>query len=78
MFDGMSMNDSLEWDAGSKVMTGFVDMGNGPDESAGRLREAIVFMASSLLGNWKIPVGYLLVNSKFIKSALYIYQASYQ
>lgn len=62
--DGMSMNDNLEWDPSAKVMTGYVDLGNGPDESAGRLREAVVFMATSLLGNWKIPVGYLLVNSK--------------
>lgn len=64
MYDGMAMNNDLEWDAKEKVMTGFVDVGNGPDESAGRLKEAMVFMAGSLLGNWKIPIGYLLVKGE--------------
>lgn len=62
MFDGMSMNDDLEWDATAKRQTGFVDIGNGPNEEAGRLKEALVFMAAVLLGNWKIPIGYLLIN----------------
>jgi hypothetical protein len=64
MFDGMSMNDDLEWDAVAKKTTGYVDVGNGPDEDAGRLKEAIVFMAAGLFANWKLPIGYLLIKGK--------------
>ena len=64
MIDGIAIKKHLEWDSNKKCNYGFVDMGNGPDESAGIAGEALVFLVGSLLGNWKLPVGYVLVNGE--------------
>jgi hypothetical protein len=63
-WDGMSIMKHTEWSPSQKQEVGFVDLGYGPIREKGEAGEALVFMAGSLLGNWKIPLGYILVNGK--------------
>lgn len=62
MLDGMSIKKNLEWDCVNNCYFGLVDVGNGGEQALGEASEAIVFLAGSLLGNWKIPLGYILTN----------------
>ncbi len=61
MFDEMSIMKHVEWN-GSKFV-GYVDVGNGvEDDSVPVASEALVFMVVALNSNWKVPVGYFLIN----------------
>lgn len=63
MFDERAIKKDFVWD-GERV-TGYVDFGErgvGNDDSE-VAKEALLFMVTALNRNWKIPVGYCLVNS---------------
>jgi hypothetical protein len=60
MFDEMAIRKHVEWDG--KKFVGYVDMGTGiDDDSAPVATEALVIMAVALNCNWKIPIGYFLI-----------------
>lgn len=63
IFDEMAIKKEIAWDG--KKVTGYVDFGEdamGNDDSM-VAKEVLVFMVTALNRNWKIPVGYCLVNS---------------
>ena len=63
MIDEMAIRKHLEWDGHKYV--GFTDIGNGiddGDDSSPLASEAFVFMAVSLNSNWKVPLGYFLID----------------
>ena len=63
MLDGMSLRKHLDWDPKRQEMVGFVDLGSGSlDCDAGEATEALVVMAVGLQGQWKVPIGYFLIN----------------
>lgn len=62
MLDGMSIKKHLDWNSSKQQFDGYVDIGIGPDENSDLASEAIVFLASSVVGKWKIPIGYVLIN----------------
>lgn len=62
--DGMSLRKKIEWQPGQQRHVGYVDYGHGPQVHLGAATEAITFMCIGLQGQWKIPVGYLLINRK--------------
>lgn len=64
MIDGMSIMKHMEFDPVRNSFYGYVDYGFGAEESLGEASEALVFLASSVVGRWKIPIGYLLINGK--------------
>lgn len=63
MFDEIAIKKDLVWD-GQKV-TGYVDFGEGGigSDDSEVAKEALVFMITALNRNWKIPVGYCLINA---------------
>ena len=64
MLDGMAIRKRLDWDPKRQEMVGFVDLGAGSlDGDPGEATEALVVMAVGLQGQWKVPVGYFLINS---------------
>ena len=63
MIDEMAIRKHLEWDGHKYV--GYTDIGNGiddGDDSSPLASEAFVFMAVSLNINWKVPLGYFLID----------------
>ena len=63
MIDEMAIRKYLEWDGHKYV--GFTDIGNGiddGDDSSPLASEAFVFMAVSINSNWKVPLGYFLID----------------
>ena len=63
MIDEMAIRKHLECDGHKYV--GFTDIGNGIDDgdySSPLASEAFVFMAVSLNSNWKVPLGYFLID----------------
>ena len=61
MFDEMAIRKHVEWDG--KTFVGYVDVGSGiDDDSAPIASEALVIMAVGLNGQWKIPIGYFLID----------------
>ena len=63
MLDGMAIRKHLDWDTKRQEMVGFVDLGAGSlDEDSGEATEVLVVMAIGLQGQWKVPVGYFLIN----------------
>lgn len=62
VMDEISIRKQIEW-TGTKF-TGFVNVGHDLDsEELPEAKEAIVFMVVAVNGNWKLPVGYFLINS---------------
>ena len=62
MVDELPIRKHLEWD-GHKLL-GFTDIGNGiEDDSSAFACEALTFMAVSINSNWKVPLGYFLIDS---------------
>ncbi len=63
MIGEMAITKHLEWDGNKYV--GFTDIWNGTDDgddSSPLASEAFVFMAVSLNSNWKVPLGYFLID----------------
>lgn len=61
IIDSMAIRKIIEWD-GTRYF-GYVDIGNGlTGDDIPVAKEAIVFMLTSLNDNWKIPVGFFLVD----------------
>ena len=61
MIDEMSIRKHLEWNG--KECRGYVDLGTGShDDSLPVATNALVFMLVSMNSNWKIPVGYFLID----------------
>lgn len=59
--DEMSIRKNVEWDG--KKFHGYVDYGpNSTNDSNDVAKEALVFMANCVNGNWKIPIGYFFAN----------------
>lgn len=46
MLDGMSIRTQLVYDQRKQKMTGYVDLGYGPQEEDGEASEALVFMVT--------------------------------
>lgn len=63
MLDGMAIRKKIEWDSSTKRNVGYVDYGAGPEGDI-EATEALVFMAVGLVGSWKLPIGYALINCK--------------
>lgn len=60
IIDEMAIRQQVEWD-GEKYH-GYVDFGAPENEDSSTIaKEALVFLLTSLTENWKIPVGYFLV-----------------
>lgn len=63
--DEMSIRENIHWD-GCKFY-GYTDLGiDGNDnqsEQVPKAKNALVFMAVALNSNWKVPIGYFLINS---------------
>lgn len=57
--DEMAIRKKVEWD-GNKVM-GYVDFGQGVDNQR-VAKDAFVFMLVSINMNWRLPLGYFLVD----------------
>ncbi|GBP94902.1 hypothetical protein EVAR_69543_1 [Eumeta japonica] len=56
----MAIRRRIEWDG--QRLHGHVDIGNGLNtDSLAEAKEALVFLVTAINGNWKIPVGYFLV-----------------
>lgn len=61
MMDEVAIRQQLEWD-GDKYC-GYIDMGtNTDDDSLPMAKEALVFMVVAVNDNFKLPVGYFLIN----------------
>lgn len=61
IIDGMAIRKLIEWD-GVRYF-GYVDIGNGLEgDNIPTAKEALVFMLTSLNENWKIPVGFFLID----------------
>jgi len=62
MIDGMSIRKHIDWDAKTRQMVGFNDLGAGviDNDSQEEATEASVIMAVGLTGHWKITLGYFL------------------
>jgi len=59
--DEMAIRKQIEWDG--KQFRGYVDIGTGvQDDTLPPATEALVFMVVALNANWKLPVGYFLLN----------------
>jgi hypothetical protein len=69
MIDGMAIRHHLDWDQRRKEHIGRVDLGDGPVKGTWAT-EALVFMAVGLIGGWKVPVGYMLIDCKFLMTPL--------
>ena len=62
MLDGMAIRKHVQYSPHSQKMTGFVDMGDGLNETD-IATEALVFMVVGLQGHWKAPIAYYLTKS---------------
>ncbi|GBP67404.1 DNA transposase THAP9 [Eumeta japonica] len=61
IIDEMAIRRRIEWDG--QRLHGHVDIGNGLNtDSLAEAKEALVFLVTAINGNWKIPVGYFLVD----------------
>lgn len=61
LIDEMAIRQYIEWDG--KVFHGYVNIGSEPlDDSLPIAKDALVFMAVGINTNWKIPLGYFLIN----------------
>lgn len=61
VIDEMSIRKKIEW-TGEKFV-GYVDIGASVEaDSLPEAKEAIVFLVTSVNGNWKIPVGYFFID----------------
>lgn len=61
VFDEMAIRQELQWDG--TQYRGFIDMGTQTnDDSLPMAKEALVFMIVALNDNFKIPVGYFLID----------------
>lgn len=59
--DEMSIRKKVEW-VGEKFL-GYVDIGaNTNSDSLPEAKEVIVFLVTSINGNWKMPVGYFFID----------------
>jgi hypothetical protein len=76
MVDEVHIRYSSDWEKSTASDVGFVDIGDGPDRKKGVATKALVFMCVGLVGNWKLPVGYYLVNSKSFHSCVIRYTIS--
>ncbi|KYN10897.1 THAP domain-containing protein 9, partial [Trachymyrmex cornetzi] len=62
--DEISIREHIHWDG--KEFHGYVDFGiegNNKDEKIPKAKNAFIFMAVALNSNWKVPLGYFLINS---------------
>ena len=57
MLDAMSIKKHLQYNPRTKRMSGYVDLGNGCNETD-PATEALVLMVVGLKGHWKAPIGY--------------------
>ena len=62
MLDAMAIKKQTQYDAHSKSMKGFVDLGDGLDEE-NVASEALVFMVVGLQSHWKVPIAYYLTRT---------------
>lgn len=61
MIGEMAIRKYIEW--GGAKFHGYVDIGVGiQDDTNSAAQDALVLMVVALNGNWKIPVGYFLIN----------------
>ncbi len=62
MLDEMAIRKHVSWDG--KKFRGYVDVGNGVDESdsSAVAKDALVLMAVAVNASWKVPCGYFLVD----------------
>lgn len=62
--DEMSIRDHIQWKDGK--FYGYVDMGteiNDESHDCPHAKNCLVFMGVAVNSNWKIPLGYFLVNA---------------
>lgn len=84
MVDEVAIRKHIEWDQYRNRFIGFIDCGSkSDDENMPVAKEAIVFMITSVNDNWKIPVGYFLINglnakerSNLVKECLHFLNSS--
>jgi len=84
MMDEMAIRQHLQYDSSTATYYGRVDLGNGMNnDSLDVAKECLVFMVVSVDENWKLPIGYFLVNnlnssqkSELIKHALTLLQST--
>lgn len=63
MVDEIAIRKHVEWDQYRNRFIGFIDCGSKADEENLPIaKEAIVFMIVSVNDNWKIPIGFFLIN----------------
>ena len=64
--DAMKISSEIEFNNQTRTFEGFVDFGDGlilaDDQEDTPAKDALVFMLTSLRGNWKYPVGYVLID----------------
>ncbi|CAL1284430.1 unnamed protein product [Larinioides sclopetarius] len=61
MVDEMSIKKHIEWDG--KKFCGYVDLGTDIDDDQMPIAtQAYTFLLNSVNGNWKIPIGYFLID----------------
>ena len=60
MLDEMAIRKHVSWDG--KRFRGYVDVGNGTDDSLPVAKEALVLMAVAVNGSWKVPCGYFFID----------------
>lgn len=78
MMNEMAIRQHLQYDNASSTYHGRVDLGNGmTNDSLDIAKECFVFMVVFVNENWKLPIGYFLVNNlnssqkaKLVKHAL--------
>lgn len=58
----MAIRRHIQYDAGQRKMRGFVDLGDGPDEST-VASEALVFMVVGLQSYWKAPIAFFITRT---------------
>ena len=76
MIDAMSMKQMITYDQRSQSLTGYVDIGIGPEEDA-EAKEVLVFMLVGLRARWKAPVAFFFtrglqaeVQTQLVKNCL--------
>jgi hypothetical protein len=62
MLDAMSIKKHLQYNPRTKRMSGYVDLGNGCNETD-PATEALVLMVVGLKGHWKAPIGYFFTST---------------
>lgn len=63
MIDAMAVRQQIEYDSKTGKMVGFVDLGQQEGEEGVMAKEALVFLAVGLRGNWKIPIAYFFTRT---------------